>query len=89
MGDGVEVDLQLPGAFLVDAASQFALDARHGAVVDGVGVKAACVDDPTTSPPSTTLVVVLSGDRLLRVVQGNGSCGLLKRFAQLAIGRIG
>lgn len=88
MGDGVEVDLQVPGAFLVDAASQFALDSRHGTVVDGVGVKAACVDDPTTSPPSTTLLVLLGGDRLLRVIQGNGSCDALKRFAQLAIGRI-
>jgi hypothetical protein len=89
MGDGVEVDLQLPGAFLVDASSQFALDARRGTVVDGVGVKAACVDDLTTSPPTTTLLLLLSGDRLLRVIQGNGSCDTLKRFAQLAIGRIG
>lgn len=89
LGDGVEVDLQSTGAFLVDAASQFALESRHGTVVDGVGSKAACVDDPTTSPPSTTLLVLLGGDRLLRVIQGNGSCDSLKRFAQLAIGRIG
>lgn len=89
MGDGVEVDLQSPGAFLVDGPSQFALESRHGTVVDGVGVMAACVDDPTTSPPSTTLLVLLSGDRLLRVIQGNGSCDTLKHFAQLAIGRIG
>jgi len=89
MGDGVEVDLQLPGAFLVDAASQFTLDARQATKVDGVGVKAACVDDLTTSPPSTTLIVALNGDRLLRVIQGSGSCDTVKRFAQLAIGRIG
>lgn len=92
MGGGVEVDLQVPGAFLVDAASQFALDSRRGTVVEGVGVRAACLDDLTTSPPSTTLVVLLGGDRLLRVIrviQGNGSCDTLKRFAQLAIGRIG
>lgn len=80
---------RLPGVFLVDAASQFALESRHGTVVDGVGVKAACVDDLTTSPPTTTLLLLLSGDRLLRVIQGNGSCDTLKRFAQLAIGRIG
>ncbi len=91
VGDGVEVDLQVAGAFAVDAASEFALATvgSHGTAVDGVGVKAACVQEPTTTPPSTTLVVLLSGERLLRVTQGYAACETLKRFAQLAIGRIG
>lgn len=91
VGEGVEVDLQVAGAFAVDAASEFALATipTHGTAVDGIGVKAACVHEATTTPPSTTLVVLLSGDRLLRVTQGFASCATLKRFAQLAIGRIG
>lgn len=87
VGDGVEVDLQMPGAFPVDASTEFAFETRRGRAVDGVGVKAACVNDLTTTPPSTTLLVLLEGDRLLRVIQGNGSCDTLKRFAQLAISR--
>ncbi len=63
--------------------------ASHATAVDGVGIKAACVQEPTTTPPSTTLVVLLSGERLLRVTQGFAACETLKRFAQLAIGRIG
>lgn len=91
VGEGVEVNLELPGAFPVDAASQYILatSVSHPIVVDGVGVKAACVDELTTTPPSMTLVVLLEGDRLLRVTQGYGQCGTLKRFAQLAIGRMG
>jgi hypothetical protein len=91
VGEGVQIDLQMPGAFAVDAGSEFALasSAPRTTVVDGVGVKAACVNEPTTTPPSTTLVVLLNGDRLLRVTQGYASCNTLKRFAELAIGRIG
>lgn len=91
VGQGVEVDLRTTGAFAVDAASQFELATRSGhfTPVTGVGVKAGCVEELTTTPPSTTLVVLLDGDRLLRVTQGFGSCGTLKRFAQLAIPRVG
>jgi len=88
VGDGVEVDLQTSGAFAVDASSEFALATGTGDAVDGIGLKAACVDELTTTPPSTTLVVLLSGERILRVTQGFGSCANLKRFAQVAIGRI-
>ncbi|MFV8321005.1 hypothetical protein [Mycobacterium sp. 23] len=89
VGDGVEVDLQTSGAFAVDASSEFALATGTGDAVGGIGLKASCVDELTTTPPSTTLVVLLSGERILRVTQGFGSCTNLKRFAQLAIGRIG
>lgn len=90
VGEGVEINLQVPGAFPVDAASQFALaTSRRGSGVDGIGVRAACVYEPSTTPPSTTLVVLLDRDRLFRVTQGYASCETLKRFAQLAIGRIG
>lgn len=91
VGDAVEVDLQLPGAFAIDAASEYVLatSVSHPIAVEGVGVKAACVDELTTTPPSMTLVVLLDGGRVLRVTQGYGQCGTLKRFAQLAIGRIG
>lgn len=88
VGDGVEVDLQTSGAFAVDASSEFALATGTGDAVDGIGLKAACVNELTTTPPSTTLVVLLSGERILRVTQGFGSCANLKRFAQVAIGRI-
>ncbi|WP_155768940.1 hypothetical protein [Mycobacterium asiaticum] len=90
VGDGVEIDLQVPGAFPVDAARQFGLATSPGGTgVDGIGVRAACVYESTTTPPSTTLVVLLNRDRLFRVTQGYASCNTLKRFAQLAIGRIG
>lgn len=93
VGDGVEVDLQTAGAFAVDAPSEFALATSTGpgtgTAVDGIGLKASCVNELTTTPPSTTLVVLLSGERILRVTQGFGSCANLKRLAQLAIGRIG
>ncbi len=91
IGLGVESVLRGPGAFPVDAASQFALaTAAHNATtVDGVGVKAVCVFEPQTTPPSTTLVVLLSGDRLYRATEGYASCDTLKQFAQAAIGRIG
>jgi hypothetical protein len=90
--DGMESVLRLPGAFRVDAASQFALAtaAVNATSVDGVGVKAQCVFEPTTTPPSSTLVVLLSGDRIYRATGWYGiSCDKLKQFAQAAIGRIG
>jgi hypothetical protein len=64
---GVESDLRVLGSFPVDAASQFALAAAKDGTttsVDGVGVKAKCVYERKTTPPSTTLLVLLNGDRL-------------------------
>ncbi|OBJ62342.1 hypothetical protein [Mycobacterium sp. 1423905.2] len=90
VGEGVETDLRLPGAFPVDAAAQFALATTSTNVTneEGMGLKAVCVHEPTTTPPSTTLVVLLSGGRLFRVTEGYASCDKVKRFAQLAISRI-
>ncbi|WP_131813403.1 hypothetical protein [Mycobacterium kubicae] len=91
VGEGVETDLRLPGAFPVDAPSQFALATTSTNVtnVDGMGLQAVCVHEATTTPPSTTLVVLLSEGRLFRVTEGYASCDKLRRFARLAIGRIG
>jgi hypothetical protein len=89
----IESDLKLPGAFPVDAPSQFALGtapATNVTTVDGVGVKAACVVEPQTTPPSTTLLVLLTGDRLYRATGTYyPSCDSLKTFAKTAIARIG
>jgi len=89
----IESDLRLPGALPVDAASQFALGtapATNVTTVDGLGVKAVCVMEPQTTPPSTTLLVLLTGDRLYRATGTYyPSCDSLKRFAQTAIARIG
>jgi hypothetical protein len=91
MGAGVEFDLRVPGAFPVDAASQFELAATsdNTTTVDGIGVKAVCVFEPSTTPPSSTLVVLLNGDRLFRATEGYATCDTLKQFAQFAIRRIG
>lgn len=90
-GDGVESDLRLPGAFTTDAAAQFALaTAGNVATVGDLGVKSVCVVEPRTTPPSSTVVVLLSGDRLYRATGWYAqSCDTLRQFAEVAIGRIG
>ena len=67
----------------VDAASQFAIatTSNNTTNIDGLGVKAVCVVEPRTTPPSTTLLVLLNGDRLFRVTEGYASCDTLKQFA--------
>jgi hypothetical protein len=46
--------------------------------------------EPQTTPPSTTLLVLLTGDRLYRATGTYyPSCDSLKRFAKTAIARIG
>jgi hypothetical protein len=90
-GDGVESDLRLSGAFKTDAAAQFALvSAGNVATVGDLGVKSVCVVEPRTTPPSSTVVVLLSGDRLYRATGWYAlSCDTLRQFAAVAIGRIG
>jgi hypothetical protein len=89
----VDSELLLAGAFPVDATSMLALataTAKDPTTVDGLGIQAACVFNPGTTPPSTSLLVVLSGDRLYRAVgKYYMPCDSLKQFAQTAIGRIG
>ncbi|WP_200902665.1 DUF4232 domain-containing protein [Mycobacterium sp. EPa45] len=89
---GMESELRLPQSFTTSAAAQFAAaaDGKNGTGVDGVGLRARCVYEPTTTPPSISLVVLLSGNRLYRATSWYGtSCDQLKQFAQTAIGRIG
>jgi hypothetical protein len=47
------------------------------------------VIEQRTTPPSTTLLILLNADRLYRAVGGYVYCDTLKQFAQVAIGRIG
>jgi hypothetical protein len=89
---GMQSELRLPQSFPVSVAAQFelAVSGKNATAVDGVGVTAQCVSEPTTTPPSSTLVVLLGGNRLYRATSWYGtSCDQLKRFAQIAIGRIG
>lgn len=91
-GNGMTSELRLPDAFPVDAAAQFALTTATGSatVVDGLGLRAQCVSEPTTTPPSTTLLVLLSGARIYRATGWYAlSCDQLSVAAQTAIDRIG
>ncbi|MCV7347535.1 DUF4232 domain-containing protein [Mycolicibacterium rhodesiae] len=93
LGDtGMESELRLPQSFPVSAAAQFAQAAAgpNSTAVDGLGLQAQCVYEPTTTPPSTTLMVLLSGNRLYRATSWYGTgCGQLTQFAQTAISRVG
>jgi hypothetical protein len=89
---GMQSELRLPQSFPVTAAAQFGLatSGTNGTPVDGLGVLAQCVYEATTTPPSTTVVVLLDGNRLYRATSWYGtSCDRLEQFAQTAIGRIG
>lgn len=91
-GDGVESDVRMPGAFKVDSTTQFGKDATEdgGIWIRGLGLGAVCVVEPTTTPPSSTVVVQLSGDRLYRATGWHAQpCDTLARFARVAIDRIG
>ncbi|KAB7754261.1 MULTISPECIES: hypothetical protein [Mycobacteriaceae] len=88
----LESDVRFADAFPWDAATTFRQVAEwpRATAVDGVGVKAVCTYEPNVTPPSTTLTVLLTGERIYRVT---GSyvwrCETLKTFAELAIARIG
>lgn len=88
----LESDVRFADAFPWDAATTFRQVAERprATAVDGVGLKAVCTYEPNVTPPSTTLTVLLTGERIYRVT---GSyvwrCETLKTFAELAIGRIG
>ena len=91
-GRGLESDVRFADAFPWDAATTFRQVAAwpKATEVDGVGLKAVCTYEPDVTPPSTTLTVLLTGERIYRVT---GSyvwrCDTLKTFAELAIARIG
>ena len=88
----LESDVRFADAFPWDAATTFKEVASwpRATEVDGVGQRAVCTYEPNVTPPSTTLTVLLTGERLYRVT---GSyvwrCDTLKTFAELAIARIG
>ena len=88
----LESDVRFADAFPWDAATAFKEVAAwpRATAVDGVGLKAVCTYEPNVTPPSTTLTVLLTGERIYRVT---GSyvwrCDTLKTFAELAIARIG
>lgn len=88
--NGLTSELRLSGALSADAASEFAATGAGGEHVDGIGQDTRCVFEPTTTPPSTTLVVLLSGDRIYRVTGWYGlSCEQLEQTARKALERIG
>ncbi|WP_285029917.1 hypothetical protein [Mycolicibacterium sp. lyk4-40-TYG-92] len=88
----LESDVRFADAFPWDAATTFQQVATwpRATEVDGVGLKAVCTYEPNVTPPSTTLTVLLTGERIYRVT---GSyvwrCETLKSFAELAIARVG
>ena len=64
--------------------------AGNVATVGDLGVKSVCVVEPRTTPPSSTVVVLLSGDRLYRATGWYAlSCDTLRQFAAVAVRRIG
>ncbi len=88
----VTSELMLPGAFPVDAASTFAVNAdENDRAVSGLGLAARCYTNPHGSQdrPYTVLNVLLDGNRMYTATGwGNEPCDTLKQFAQTAIGRL-
>ena len=91
-GHAVSSELLLPGAFPVDAASEYASQAgEHPTAVSGLGVRAQCHTNPhgVQDRPYTKLVVLLDGSRMYKATGwGAEPCEVLKQFAQMAIGRV-
>jgi hypothetical protein len=87
----VTSQLQLPAYFPVDAQTQLGLSiARgHGNEVGGLPGRAYCSTSESDNKKSTTLQVLLSGNRLYQAMGWKSeSCNTLKQFAQTAIPRI-
>ncbi|TLH71378.1 hypothetical protein [Mycolicibacterium phocaicum] len=91
-GRSLESDVRFADAFPWDAATTFRQVAEWPRATEfaDVGLQAVCTYEPNVTPPSTTLTVLLTGERIYRVT---GSyvwrCETLKTFAELAIARIG
>ncbi len=87
----LESDVRFADAFPWDAATTFKEVAAwpRASAVGGVGLKAVCTYEPNVTPPSTTLTVLLTGERMYRVTgRYVWRCDTLKTFAELAIARI-
>jgi hypothetical protein len=88
----VTSQLSLPSSFPVDAQTELNMLAAggHGNDVTGLPGRAYCSTGNSDGKTSTTLQVLLSGNRLYQALGWHGeSCDTLEQFAQTAIPRIG
>ena len=84
--------LRLPASFPVDARTELdmTIAGGHGSDVSGLSDRAYCATTASGGKQSTTLLVLLSGNRLYQALGWDGeSCEILKQFAQVAIPRVG
>jgi hypothetical protein len=86
----VTSQVNLPGSFPVDAQTELNMTAANGSEVSGLPGRAYCATTTSADKKSTTLVVLLSGNRLYQALGWEGeSCDTLKQIAETAIPRIG
>jgi hypothetical protein len=88
----VTSQLSLPASFAVDAQTELNMLAAggHGNDVTGLPGRDYCAATQSDGKTSTTMQVLLGGNRLYQALGWNGeSCDTLKQFAQTAIPRIG
>jgi hypothetical protein len=88
----VTSQLYLPASFPVDAQTELnmRMASGHGSEVSGLPGRPYCSITQKDGKTSTTLLVLLGGNRLYQALGWKGeSCDTLKQFAQAAIPRIG
>lgn len=88
----VTSQLNLPASFTVDAQTELNMNMATGdwSEVGGLPGRAYCSTRQSDGKKSTTLLVLLSGNRLYQALGWNGqSCDMLKQFAQVATSSIG
>jgi hypothetical protein len=89
IGVGISSELFLPAASAVADAMLADTATEPGAeTVDRLGINAMCVCEPQVTPPSTTVVVLLTGGRIYRATAAYEYCDTVERFARTAIDRI-
>ena len=89
IGVGISSELFLPAASAVADAMLADTATEPGAeTVDRLGINAMCVFEPQVTPPSTTVVVLLTGGRIYRATAAYEYCDTVERFARTAIDRI-
>jgi hypothetical protein len=89
-GLGISAELILPGGSPGYANIRLAnaAEAPGAQTVAGLGINAVCVYEPNVTPPSTTIVVQLDGDRIFRSTAAYEFCDTVERFARIAVDRI-
>lgn len=87
----VDSKLRLPADLPVDAQAELNMNlAKNGSEVSGLPGRASCSTTESDGKKSTTMVVLLGGNRLYQALGWKGeSCDTLKQFAETAITRIG